>query len=889
MSGKNIKIKGLFTQYYNFRIVLVLLTIFVIFNVYFYSDKNQFNYKYETFGQEQNVSNFDKMPPSIMVPENLTIEATGPNGSIVNFEAKAYDNTNGNLSNEQISCKPSSGTVFHIGLTKVKCKATDSYGNTGKKTFLVTVNDTIAPETFIIYAQSTLIDNVTNKQLIPSDDIHFRFTGKDRVGIKDFECKIDNKNWVKSHKANYTEESSYCTFFDLPDGEHQFQVRAWDTSENEDLSPDIFNFTIISPINSLQEIIDSIKSERIVPLISQNFTISYLNKTINMINDDYPNNDLIICNRMDFFSNIILHDKLNGIFDLSNTTKLLSKVIMIKENFGCPSPFVDAGKDIEVEEDTKNVILNGTSISGIYDNLENLIFSWKQENHTLDNDYRVDVKDSDKLIAYFDAPDIDEDKILSFQLKVTNRNGLSSIDTKNVKIKNNDKSINAIDYYNDYEDKKNHGSNYKDYFWKNDDLDTVDYSDPYKGFNFGAVGDFGCNSNTQETIKNILGKEVELFLALGDFSYKKDGNCWLDIINPIRDKTKIIIGNHDTSPSPLLNQYINNFHMNKKYYSFNYQKIHFLVISTEDDYEKGSEQYDFVVNDLKKSSIDPDVNWILVSQHKASYTSPSSVSGESNLRDTYHRLFDQYGVDLVLQGHLHNYQRTYPIMYNQYDSLNPIVTDNNKNTYFNPPGAIFLIVGSGGINSHTLKNKEPFVVYQQDSDFGFLNINIKESGRILEGKFYSNSGVVLDKFIISKETGKADSNKPPRAEDDFYQSISNKKLVLRHLLDNDADPNLNDDLSISAIQSDTDKGGFAVLNTNKKIITYYPPKNYIGTDRFEYTITDENGASDSGTVIIDIKDRNKSPKAQNMAFSIITSHEQIIQLKGSDQDENDIF
>ena len=66
------------------------------------------------------------------------------------------------------------------------------------------------------------------------------------------------------------------------------------------------------------------------------------------------------------------------------------------------------------------------------------------------------------------------------------------------------------------------------------------------------------------------------------------------------------------------------------------------------------------------------------------YTSPNTCGSSScsntgtdatNLRNIYHAKFDQYGVDLVLNGHLHNYQRTYPIKYDPGSPSSPTVTD----------------------------------------------------------------------------------------------------------------------------------------------------------------------------------------------------------------------
>ena len=66
-------------------------------------------------------------------------------------------------------------------------------------------------------------------------------------------------------------------------------------------------------------------------------------------------------------------------------------------------------------------------------------------------------------------------------------------------------------------------------------------------FNFDAVGDWGCNSNTQSTVKNIKGKNSERIFALNDYSYQPTAICWLKAIDSINQKsvTRFNIGNHE--------------------------------------------------------------------------------------------------------------------------------------------------------------------------------------------------------------------------------------------------------------------------------------------------------------------------------------------------------
>ncbi|MDW3605535.1 MAG: hypothetical protein QOK67_10885, partial [Nitrososphaeraceae archaeon] len=55
-------------------------------------------------------------------------------------------------------------------------------------------------------------------------------------------------------------------------------------------------------------------------------------------------------------------------------------------------------------------------------------------------------------------------------------------------------------------------------------------------FKIAAVGDWGCNSNTDKNVQSMLSKGSELVLGLGDYSYESDADCWLETISPINDR-----------------------------------------------------------------------------------------------------------------------------------------------------------------------------------------------------------------------------------------------------------------------------------------------------------------------------------------------------------------
>jgi hypothetical protein len=108
------------------------------------------------------------------------------------------------------------------------------------------------------------------------------------------------------------------------------------------------------------------------------------------------------------------------------------------------------------------------------------------------------------------------------------------------------------------------------------------------------------------------------------------------------------------------------------------------------------------------------------------------------MREKYQPVFDKYGVDIVLQGHNHLYDRTLPLQFNPNNTSKPIVDESNNNRttankFINPEGSIFSVVGLGGRSSHIFLNQPDYVV-KQHNGFGFLSIEI--DGKGLDAKYY---------------------------------------------------------------------------------------------------------------------------------------------------------
>ena len=78
----------------------------------------------------------DTIPPVITVPDDITVNATGPTGARVTFAISATDDVDGAV---PVTCAPETGSTFSIGKTLVTCGAEDTAKNTASASFTVTV------------------------------------------------------------------------------------------------------------------------------------------------------------------------------------------------------------------------------------------------------------------------------------------------------------------------------------------------------------------------------------------------------------------------------------------------------------------------------------------------------------------------------------------------------------------------------------------------------------------------------------------------------------------------------------------------------------------------------------------------------------------------------
>ncbi|SNQ52086.1 conserved hypothetical protein [Frankia canadensis] len=114
-------------------------------------------------------------------------------------------------------------------------------------------------------------------------------------------------------------------------------------------------------------------------------------------------------------------------------------------------------------------------------------------------------------------------------------------------------------------------------------------------------------------------------------------------------------------------------HLAGLWYAITVGGVRFVVLTAEDvSYQHASPVYlrgfsagrqtAWLARTLADARADPAVDWIVVVMHQtAMSTSAAHHGADLGIRKSWLPLFDRYGVDLVLHGHEHHYERSRPV------------------------------------------------------------------------------------------------------------------------------------------------------------------------------------------------------------------------------------
>jgi len=112
----------------------------------------------------------------------------------------------------------------------------------------------------------------------------------------------------------------------------------------------------------------------------------------------------------------------------------------------------------------------------------------------------------------------------------------------------------------------------------------------------------------------------------------------------------------------------------------------------------GGAQKAWLTNELARARADRSIDWVVVVMHQVAISSVDQFNGaDLGIRQEWSPLFDQYGVDLVVCGHEHHYERSHPIRGAQANAtLTPIPAATRTDVVDTTKGTVHMVIGGGG-------------------------------------------------------------------------------------------------------------------------------------------------------------------------------------------------
>lgn len=340
-------------------------------------------------------------------------------------------------------------------------------------------------------------------------------------------------------------------------------------------------------------------------------------------------------------------------------------------------------------------------------------------------------------------------------------------------------------------------------------------------FRVWAMGDFGKGNTAQQKVRDAYlnyqpNKETDVWLWLGDnvypdgrdeeyqayvfdsvWGYKKTmtrlpfmptpGNHDYNVISPVTGSVAPLsqTGPYLDMVSPPINGEAGGIPSGTKlYYSFNYGNVHFVSINSElgslynasHDWTgirlfgsfTGSPMMTWLQQDLTSNTLP----WTVVYFHQPPHTDGSHDSEAfwevymKAMREYWTPVLEQYGVDLILSGHSHVYERSYLMkgLYGDLSSFNSSMilqsTGGSDATggayikYTDGPqanqGTVYVVCGNSGSKEGepNLLHPAMFTAYGCDTCIGSLVLDV--SGNRLDGYHIDGDGIERDHFTLIK-------------------------------------------------------------------------------------------------------------------------------------------
>ena len=310
----------------------------------------------------------------------------------------------------------------------------------------------------------------------------------------------------------------------------------------------------------------------------------------------------------------------------------------------------------------------------------------------------------------------------------------------------------------------------------------------WNGMTTGDKGFMFAMAAYQEAFEEV--KDPAFILHTGDVvetgNNKNMWNMYFKSLNGYGTSTPMFaaIGNHDSWGTPLYFDYHFNHPNNggnaaldqsfknvvtgnilqlfqnadETIYSYDYGDAHFIVLNTgsysNQDKHIIDAQRDWLTRDLEANK---DAKWKIMLFHEPVYH--RAGAGES--RPWLHDVIEEYGVDLVIQGHSHLVTRTYPMKDGK------IVTKAVDETVEKGIGTVYTTIGSTALNhdgANDAKYEEEIGILATPTptQSAYTTVTVKNDKIVVTTK--QINGFVLDSFTIEDKNASSDTSEDQNGE-----------------------------------------------------------------------------------------------------------------------------
>lgn len=271
---------------------------------------------------------------------------------------------------------------------------------------------------------------------------------------------------------------------------------------------------------------------------------------------------------------------------------------------------------------------------------------------------------------------------------------------------------------------------------------------PDQPWAFGILGDTQRNPEvTRRCAEGIYGLRPNFMLHCGDVV--DDGFAkqqWVfDLFEPCAGlfayvPTFPVIGNHEKNA----HWYYDYFSLPAPecWYTFTYGNAQFFMIDSNKDCKPGSEQYRWLENVMAESK----AAWKFTAHHHPCFSSDEDdygdhikgkptrayTFGDSNARHLV-PLYEKYGVDIAFAGHIHSYERTWPIL---------------QMTINQAKGVRYIITGGGGGGLEQAAPQRAWFTLHVARGHHYCFATVHD--RTIQFKAYDLEGRLFDTFELTK-------------------------------------------------------------------------------------------------------------------------------------------